>query len=114
MSNSEKVVVPNYSKKQVSELENFGTHNLESAKFFAEKFGKSYQSIISKVKNLDLDYEKKAPPVKKAVQTTKTELVSMLEAKLDRNLDGLSGATRNSLLQLINGVAHATHVPDKD
>ena len=73
----------NYSDEMVSELTEFGTHNLDSAKFFAEKFGKSYQSIISKVKSLDLPYEKKIAAPKKAKETTKAELVETIEKRLE-------------------------------
>lgn len=128
-SQTEKAI--NYSDAQVADLIAFSTgsvaveatenseaveavegtnHNLASAKLFAAKFGKSYQSVIAKIKNLDLAYDKKPAPRKKAVQTTKVELVALIQKRLDRNLDGLEKSTRGALLLLINGLDHAIPV----
>ena len=107
MTDTEKNVVPNYSVEQVQALTDYeSAHNLDSAKYFAEKFGKSYQSVISKIKNLELEYSVKPPPKKKAIKTTKAELAEWVATATDRNLDGLVGASRNSLLQLVNGIQH--------
>lgn len=125
--------VQNYSDAQVAELVAFVTgieaveasedveaveavagqnHNLASAKFFADKFGKSYQSVIAKIKNLDLGYDRKPAPRKKAVQTTKAELVEVIAKRLDRDMTGLEKSTRGALLLLINGLDHA--IPEKE
>ena len=105
----------NYSDAQVIELQAYSltaTHDLDSAKLFAESFGKSYQSVISKIKNLELTYKKKDAPRKKAVQDTKADLAATIGKRLDRNMDGLEKATRSVLLLLINGLDHAIPVKE--
>ena len=105
----------NYSDAQVLELTDYSVdcnHNLASAKLFAAKFGKSYQSVISKIKNLELPYDVKPAPRKKAVQATKADFVSVISAKLDRDLTGLEKAPRDVLLMLINGLQHALPVDE--
>lgn len=116
----------NYSDAQVIELTEYVTgieasdgveavagqnHNLASAKAFAEKFGKSYQSVISKIKNLELAYDTKPAPRKKAVQATKSDLVDQVQKMLDRDLSGLEKANRAAILALINGIQHVMPEP---
>lgn len=110
MTDSTKVAVPNYSKAQEQILRDASPFDLAGAKVLAEQLGKSWQSIVSKAKHLELEYIPKPAPRKKAVQTTKAELVQIVQKRLDRNLEGLEKAPRLVLLLLINGLDHAIPV----
>ena len=100
----------NYSDAQVKILTDASPFDLAQAKIFGTDMGKSYQSIIAKVKNLGLEYTSKPAPRKKAVQATKTELVAIIAKRIDRNMLGLEKSTRGALLLLINGLDHAIPV----
>jgi hypothetical protein len=101
--------VKNYSDKQEARIRELAPLNLEKAKILAAEFDKSYQSIISKCKQLEVAYEKKAAPRKKAVQATKEELVDQIEAITGFSLEGLEKGTRKSVLNMLTGVRHMQH-----
>jgi len=101
--------VKNYSEKQEQILRDNSPMNLAIAKKVGKEIGKSYQSVIAKVGNMGLKYIPKPAPRKKAVQTTKDEIVVHIQAMIDRDCDGLSKATRQALLNVENGLQHLKH-----
>jgi hypothetical protein len=123
MNTSKKPVekAKNYSDAQVQYLIDNSPFDLAKAKETAELDlfkDKSHQSIIAKVKNLDLEYIPKPAPRKKKVQATKVELVGRVQKLLNLDdscpnhvLDGLEQSTRGALLKLINMIQHA--IPPK-
>jgi len=73
----------NYTEKMVAELRAATPLNLEKAKAFASEFGLSHRSIISKAKQLGLDYE--AQPKRaasKRVGPTKADLLDGIRKAL--------------------------------
>jgi len=103
--------VKNYSDEQMEILRTESPFDWSRAKELAIDFGKSPQSIVSKVKSMELPYTVKPAPRKKAIQDTKDELVATIEKRLDRKLDGLAKANREALLSLINGLDHKIPKP---
>jgi len=112
MNTVKKAAVPNYSKAQEARIIESAPVNLAIAKELALEFGKSYQSVISKCGNLDVEYIKKAPAAKKVAKETKEQLVALVSKLIDRDCAGLEKATSKALVQLINGIQHVAHVPD--
>ena len=94
---------PNYTKEQESALIDAAPISYDDALVFAEAFGKSPRSVVSKVKSLDLEYIPKAKPKKRGEQQeTKAEIVEAIEALIDSpaSLRGLARATRGALIDL--------------
>ena len=106
MNTDKTEAVPNYSVLQVSQLTAASPVDWEGAKALGLLMDKSPQSIVSKIKNLGLEYTPKPPPRKKAVQDTKIELVASIQKLIDRDLSGLEKASRQAILNLQNGVLH--------
>jgi hypothetical protein len=98
--------VKNYSKEQEDFLTNASPFDWTQAKVIGLAMGKSPQSIVAKVGNMGLAYTKKPVAVKKAAQTTKSELCTQVQKMIDRDMDGLEKASRNVLLLLVNGIQH--------
>lgn len=99
-------VVPNYTSAQVTQVTEACPLDWAGAKALGLIMGKSPQSIVSKIKNLGLEYIAKPAPRKKAVQDTKVELVASIQKMIDRDLSGLEKASRAAILNLQNGVLH--------
>jgi hypothetical protein len=90
-----------YTDKEVLALKAGEPVTFEDAVQFGIDFGKSTQSVISKVQSEEIEYIKKAVPVKKAPQATKAQLVSSIQANAGEfDLSGLTGASRDSLVGL--------------
>ena len=110
MSNNESTAAvdsdKNYSEDQVKFLIDNAPWNLEKARAFEGELEHGWRSIVAKVKNLDIQYDSKPPPVKKPHKVTKAELVAMLAKRLDRDLTGLEKATAAAINAVINGVQH--------
>ena len=105
------VAVPNYSKEQVLAISTPETMDWDSAKVIGLAIGKSPQSVVSKRKSLELAYTPKPAPRKKAIQDTKVELTAKIQAVIDRDCSGLEKASRQAILNVLNGVLHL--VPPK-
>ena len=99
-------VAVNYTKEQEKIISDSAPLDWEKAKVLAEQFGKSAQSVVSKCKSMKVEYICKPAPVKKAKETTKTELVERIAKIVDRDCNGLDKATRSALLALENGLRH--------
>ena len=77
-------VTPNYSEKQERELKKKKPHTKGTAKAFALKHNKSLYSVISKIKQMKLEYTTeadRAPPYEKKL--SREELVKDLGAKME-------------------------------
>ena len=95
-----------YTKEMVSKMREAQPLNLEKAKDLASVFGVSYRSVIAKANNLGLDYQKKVRGTKRTqTNETKKDLVRAIERALDgESLNGLEGATRQSLSALLMSI----------
>ena len=95
-----------YSNVMVTEL-CASAHNYESATEFASKHNLSVRSVVSKIKSLGLDYERKI--VVKAVEgkLRKADVVRQIETKLslkDEALSGLGKADMGALSELLRAI----------
>ena len=104
-------VAVNYTKEQEKIISDSAPINFEKAQVLAKQFGKTAQSVVSKCKSMKIDYICKPAPIKKAKETTKTELVDRIAKMVDRDCDGLEKATRSVLLKLENGIKHLMPTP---
>jgi hypothetical protein len=96
----------NYSAEQIAVIvaaSEIAVIDLDKAKEIGLEIGKSYRSVISKIGNLELPYQKKLPPAKKVAVATKSQLVDEISAECDGvDLAGLEKATVGSLLNLVD------------
>lgn len=106
MNTEKQVAVPNYSKAQVLAISEPATMDWASAKVIGIAIGKSPQSVVSKRKSLELAYTPKPAPRKKAIQSTKIELAAQIQKLIDRDVSGLEKASRQAILNVLNGVQH--------
>jgi len=91
----------NYTPEMVAELVAAAPLNLDSAKAFAEKFGKNYRSIIAKCKRENIEYVNVVPETKKPKGITKMELVNAIQEKMNLELMGLEKAPLATLQKLL-------------
>ena len=80
-----------YSESQVAKIRSRAPLNMEIATELASEFGVSYRSVISKAKQLGVEYVKKAPVAKKAKDAnavTKADLLSRIRAKIGTDREG--------------------------
>ncbi len=91
-----------YTDKEVATLKEAAPVTYEDAVAFGLDWGKSTQSVISKVQSLDLEYVKKEVPAKKEPKATKAQIVAVIQdsAGPDYDLSGLTGSTREALVEL--------------
>jgi len=97
-----------YTDKMVNEMTAVASWNYDSASEYAAKHGLSVRSVISKLKNLELNYTPK-PVVKSAGQprVKKAEIVVQIAESLGmadnaEALAGLEKADARSLTALLN------------
>lgn len=80
-----------YTDTQIAKIHAAAPLNLAIATELASEFGVSYRSVISKAKQLGVEYVKKAPATKKAKaenSVTKAELLTRIRAKIGTNREG--------------------------
>lgn len=97
----------NYTAEMVAELASAAPLDLAKAKTFADKFGKSYQSIIAKCLSEGIEYESKKPEAKRVnKEKTKAEMVELIRYRLNTSnfLHGLEKATAASLKTLFESL----------
>lgn len=96
-----------YTKEQTVRLQSFESISYDQAVTLAVEFGVSTQSVISKVKSLEIDYIKKAVPAKRPTVLTKAQLVDLISAQYPVGVDlsGLVGATLAGLNNLYREVS---------
>jgi len=97
----------NYTPSMVTELQS-QAWDYESASAFASEHNLSVRSVISKIKNLDLDYTPKVKTVSTAgPRVLKADIVAAIAKALDADPDALSGLSKadgralNALLMAI-------------
>ena len=110
-SNKTQAIESNYSKEQVTFLTDNSPMDWAQAQALGKAWGKSAQSIVSKIKNLDLEYTVKPAPRKKAVQATKAELLAKVSERSDTDLSGLIGGSRAAILALLTVIQHNIDAP---
>lgn len=96
-----------YSNSMVTELTQAGAFDYATASAFAEKHNISVRSVISKIRSLNLPYEKKVVQTVKISRVRKSEVVEMIAAKLSLECDKLAGlgkADLGSLQQLLKAI----------
>ena len=97
----------NYTPSMVTELQS-QAWDYESASAFASEHNLSVRSVISKIKNLDLDYTPKPKTVSTAgPRVVKADIVAAIAKALDADPEGLAGLSKadgralNALLMAI-------------
>jgi hypothetical protein len=98
----------NYSTSMVTALQS-QSWDYESASAFAAEHNLSVRSVISKIKNLDLDYTPKPKTVSTAgPRVVKADIVDAITKALDADPDSLAGLAKadaralNALLMAIS------------
>ena len=73
-----------YTDAMVATLRKAEPINLAKAQALASELGVSYRSVISKAKQLGIEYQAKAPAAKKQVATgpTKAQILAEIRSKL--------------------------------
>ena len=92
-----------YTDSMVTEL-CASAHTYESAAAFASKHNISVRSVVSKIKSLGLDYERKVVVRTGDVRIRKADVVRVIETKLglsDEALSGLGKADMGALQRLL-------------
>lgn len=79
-----------YSEKMVATLRAAAPLDLAKAQALGAEFGVSYRSVISKAKQLGVEYIKQAPAAKKAKADgpTKAELLARIRGKIGTDREG--------------------------
>ena len=93
----------NYTPAMIAKLQGAAPLNLEIAKDLASEFGLSHRSVISKAKQLGVEYVKAAPKAK-AVGITKAELTDAIRKAIalpDRSGD----LTKDELSAILSNLA---------
>ena len=84
----------NYSNSMVTALQS-QSWDYESASAFAAEHNLSVRSVISKIKNLDLDYTPKPTTVSTAgPRVVKADIVASIAKALDADPDALAGLAK--------------------
>ena len=98
--------MPEITKEVIAVMEANAPLNMEKATVIAEQFGfDSYRSITASAKRNGIPYENKARVAKNGKPVTnKTELVSAIAEVLNKDLEGLDKATKQSLENLSEAV----------
>lgn len=92
-----------YTDKMVQEMTAAGSFDYDSATKFAEAHSLSVRSVISKVKNLGLDYTPK-PVVKSSAgpRVRKADIVRMIETQAGANTEDFAGLEKADTRALQN------------
>jgi len=80
-----------YTETMIAKIQAAAPLNLEIAKDLASDLGVSYRSVISKAKQLGVEYVKKAPAAKKSAAAdtvTKAELLGRIREKIGTDREG--------------------------
>jgi len=80
-----------YTESMIAKIQAAAPLNLEIAKDLASDLGVSYRSVISKAKQLGVEYVKKAPAAKKSAAAdivTKAELLGRIREKIGTDREG--------------------------
>lgn len=79
-----------YTESQNAKIRARAPLNMAIAQELATEFGVSYRSVISKAKQLGVEYVKKAPAAKKAKAdgVTKAQLLDRIRGKIGTNREG--------------------------
>jgi hypothetical protein len=99
-----------YSVKQeavLREAAKDGPITFARAQELGLELGYSYQSVIAKIKSLELPYERKPVEPKRPKGMTKADLVKSILARLNQEgleLNGLEKATSQSLSNLLEAL----------
>jgi hypothetical protein len=110
MNNSTKAqakTAKNYSQEQENFLKSHDSLSYDDCVTIAESFGKSVQSVVSKVLSMEIPYVPKEKPKKRVSGKTKAEIVGEIEKKLELEyckLSGLEKATAQALNNLVNSL----------
>ena len=97
-----------YTDKMVSEMTAAGSFTYETATKFAEAHSLSVRSVISKVKNLGLDYTPKPVVASAGPRVRKADIVREIEDKAGVSAEdfaGLEKADARSLQNLLKAFA---------
>ena len=90
----EKKPMSNYSTSMVTALQS-QSWDYESASAFAAEHNLSVRSVISKIKNLDLDYTPKPKTVSTSgPRVVKADIVDAITKALDADPDSLAGLAK--------------------
>jgi len=98
-----------YTDKMVLEMTSAGSFTYDSATAFADQYGLSVRSVISKVKNLGLDYTPKPVVASAGPRVRKADIVRMIEDQAGANTEDFAGLEKadmralQNLLKLITG-----------
>ena len=92
--------VVNYTPEQIAIIRGNIPMDWNLAKVVGKQIGKSPKSIVSKVKNLGLEYVSLPTPTKKIAPETKAQIVAEIEAITSVDLTGLSVASVSVLVKL--------------
>lgn len=79
-----------YTESMIAKIHAAAPLNLEKAHELAGEMGVTYRSVISKAKQLGVEYVKKAPAAKKAKadSVTKAQLLERIRGKIGTNREG--------------------------
>ena len=80
-----------YTESMIAKIQAAAPLNLEIAKELAGDLGVSYRSVISKAKQLGVEYVKKAPAAKKSAAekgVTKADLLMRIREKIGTDREG--------------------------
>ena len=95
-----KEVERNYSEAQEAEMMAAGVIDSESAKVFAEKFGKNPKSIIAKAVRLGIYKAKERVSKSGGKIERKEEIVADIAAIVKANMEGLEKAPKLALIEI--------------
>ncbi len=106
-----------YTPAQITEMENAGPLNAESAQMFADKFGATVHSVRAKaVRTETIGYTKKSKARKDGSPVeSKAEIVSAIATLLGsdaESFESLGNATRIVLVAVRNALADAAEVAE--
>ncbi len=96
-----KVKVENYTPAMIAIIESYVPINYAKAKIIGGLINRSPKSVVSKTKNLGLEYISKPPATKKVAPRTKAQTVKLIEAESFADLTGLSVAPASVLNKLL-------------
>lgn len=93
-----------YTDQEVTAIIDAAPLTFESAQVLANKLGKTHRSVISKAKQLGVEYQPKVAPKKRPSGVTKAELVATISEKVGVDLTGLEMAKASALEALLKAL----------
>lgn len=92
-----------YTNQMVSEMQQIGSFDYDSANDFASKHGLSVRSVISKVKHLGLDYTRKPVVISEGkAKVRKVELVAAIAVQSGADPEAVAGLAKADVRSLAN------------